>query len=136
VPYLLDTDVISSTMWERPAQHVVQRLAAVSADEQFTSAITYAELLYGARRRRSARLEGLVLSVTTRMGVLPFDEASADVFGHLKAELERAGTPLAEPDLRIASIAIANSLTLVSGNERHFRRVPGLTFENWLEEIQ
>lgn len=120
-------------MWERPHLGVVRRLSALPASEQFTSAVSYGELLYGARRRGSSRLEALVKAIAGRMRVLPFDELAADVFAHLKAVLEGVGTPLAEPDLRIASIAIAYDLTLVTGNERHFRRVPGLRIENWLE---
>jgi tRNA(fMet)-specific endonuclease VapC len=64
--------------------------------------------------------------------VLPFDRRAARVFGELKAELERVGRPIAEPDLRIAAVAVSLDLTLVTGNERHFARVPGLTLENWL----
>ena len=47
-------------------------------------------------------------------------------------QLESAGEPLAEPDLHIASIAIARDLTLVTANARHFARVPDLRVENWL----
>jgi tRNA(fMet)-specific endonuclease VapC len=46
--------------------------------------------------------------------------------------LERAGTPLPEPDLRIAATALARSLTVATGNIRHFARIPGLNVENWL----
>lgn len=64
--------------------------------------------------------------------MLPFDEAAAETYGSLRARLEAEGTPLAEPDTRIASIALAHRLTLVTGNVRHFDRVPGLGVENWL----
>jgi tRNA(fMet)-specific endonuclease VapC len=55
------------------------------------------------------------------------------IYGRLRQEMEQRGTPLAEADLRIGSIAVARGLTLVTGNVRHFSRVPGLTIENWLE---
>jgi tRNA(fMet)-specific endonuclease VapC len=64
--------------------------------------------------------------------VLPFDRPAAETYGRLRAELERAGTPLSEPDLRIASIALTHDLTVVTGNVRHFARVSGLRVENWL----
>ena len=41
---------------------------------------------------------------------------------------------MAEPDLRIASIALARDLTLVTGNVRHFARVQALQVENWLDD--
>jgi len=44
------------------------------------------------------------------------------------------GTPLATADLQIASIALAHNLILITGNVRHFERVPGLIVENWLVE--
>jgi tRNA(fMet)-specific endonuclease VapC len=45
-----------------------------------------------------------------------------------------SGTPLAEPDLRIASIALTRQLMLVTRTVRHFQRVPGLTVENWIDQ--
>ena len=66
--------------------------------------------------------------------MLPFDEAAARRYGEVRAELERRGTPLGDGDLRIGSIALAQGLTLVTGNVRHFWRIPGLMVENWLEE--
>lgn len=94
------------------------------------------ELIYGAARRHSARLSERVRHLIHNAGVvLPFDEVAAHTYGDLRASLERAGQPLAEPELRIASIAVANELTVVTGNVRHFARVPGLAVENWLEEL-
>jgi tRNA(fMet)-specific endonuclease VapC len=49
-------------------------------------------------------------------------------------DTEREGQRLDEPDLRIASIAVSRGLTVVTGNVRHFSRVPGLAVENWLAE--
>jgi tRNA(fMet)-specific endonuclease VapC len=64
--------------------------------------------------------------------VLPFDSSAAEVYGPLRAGLEREGRRLDEPDLRIASIALSRDMTLVSGNVRHFSHVRGLRVENWL----
>jgi tRNA(fMet)-specific endonuclease VapC len=66
--------------------------------------------------------------------VLAFDTTAARTFGVLKATLQRRGTPLVEPDLRIASIALSRGLILVTRNVRHFQRVPELTVENWIDE--
>ena len=129
---LFDTDTISALIRPQPRIEVVRRFAAVPPDEQLTSAITLGELLYGARRRGSGAMLARIYALLDQLPILPFDDAAADRYGTLKADLERAGTPLAEPDLRIAAIALVNGLALVTGNERHFRRVPGLTVENWL----
>jgi tRNA(fMet)-specific endonuclease VapC len=66
--------------------------------------------------------------------VLPFDAAAARRDGEVRARLERLGPPIGDADLRIAAIALARGLTVVTANARHFQRVPGLTVENWLEE--
>ena len=132
MPYLLDTDTVSATLLPRPNLVVVRRLAAVPPDEQFTSAITVGELTYGAVRRVRTGLQERIQAFLDGVPVLSFDSAAARRYGELKAQLEQAGTPLAEPDLRIAAIALENDLVLVTGNERHFARVPGLRLENWL----
>ncbi len=114
---------------------MIARLAAVPAAEQATSSITVGELIYGAARRGPqaavllARIEGLLLP---NLPVLPFDDTAARRYGTLRAELEAAGTPLAEPDLRIASIALTHNLTLVTDNLRHFGRISRLAVESWL----
>jgi tRNA(fMet)-specific endonuclease VapC len=133
--YCFDTDVISATIKPPPPLHLIRRLATVPAAEQFTTSITVGELIYGARRvgRESltTRVEAVVRGAQT---VLPFDTVAARRFGELKAELERRGEPLAEPDLRIAAIAVSRGLTLVTRNVQHFRRVPGLAVENWIDD--
>jgi tRNA(fMet)-specific endonuclease VapC len=131
--YCFDTDVLSATMRREPPLALVRRLALVPADRQHTTAVTLGELLYGAARSQRA---DLVDRVRTLLGeavtVLPFDAGAAAVYGRIRAELEGGGRPLAEPDLRIASITLARDLTLVTGNGRHFARVPGLRIEDWL----
>ncbi len=132
--YCFDTDVLSATMRREPSLPLIRRLAQVPPSEQFTTAITMGELLFGAARRDSAQLHeqvrGLIRGALT---VLPFDESAARVYGPLRARLEAGGRRLDEPDLRIASIALSRDLTLITGNVRHFARVPDLTVENWLE---
>jgi tRNA(fMet)-specific endonuclease VapC len=59
-------------------------------------------------------------------------ESPADLhYGELRAALERAGTPIGSNDMLIAAHALALNCTPVTANEREFRRVPGLTVENW-----
>lgn len=133
--YLLDTDVLSNLLKRAPSMALITKLAAVPAEWQFTSSITLGELLYGARRG-GPLADNLLAQIETRLlpelPVLPFDASAARRYGDLRSELERRGTPLADADLRIAAIALARGLTVVTGNVRHFRRVPDLSVENWL----
>lgn len=132
--YLYDTDTLSNLFKRSPSANLVEHIAAVPVDEQFTSSITLSELYYGAYRQtsRTALLLAHIDVVLHNLTVLSFDIDAARQFGSLRAELERAGTPLADADLRIASIALTRGLTLVSANVRHFARVPDLRVENWL----
>lgn len=131
--YCFDTDILSAVLRRDPPLQLVRRLARVPPAEQFTTAITLGELLYGAAKRGSPTLLNRVRELITGvLVVLAFDETAAEVYGPLRARLEAEGRRLDEPDLRIASIALSRRLTLVSGNIRHFSRVPKLTVENWL----
>jgi tRNA(fMet)-specific endonuclease VapC len=133
--YLLDTDVLSNLMKRNPTEGLVTRLARVAPEEQFTSSVTLGELLYGAYRsgRSAALLEKIRAVVPVDLFVLPFDAAAARHYGEVRAELEDRGTPIGDADVRIAAIALTRGLRVVTGNERHFQRVPGLEVENWLE---
>jgi len=137
VRYLLDTDIISNLMRRAPSTALVRRLASVDPADQFTSSITLGELVYGANRvadRRTALLEQIDAVIGTDLPVLPFDDAAARRYGDIRAELERNGTPIGDADMRIAAIGLVHELTLVTGNVRHFDRVPALSVENWLDE--
>ena len=113
---------------------LLRRLARTPADDQCTTAITVGEIVYGgARIGRPGHAERMQELLSSLHSVLAFDERAAVVYGGLRAELERTGLRLDDPDLRIASVALSRDLTLVTGNVRHFERVPGLRVENWLE---
>lgn len=134
--YLLDTDILSDRMKPRPSATLAARLAVVPSGDIATSSITLGELLFGALRNASARLdlvEKIETFISQPLPILPFDEPAARQYGRVRAELERRGTPLADPDLRIACIALAQGLAVVTGNVRHFAKVPGLRVENWFE---
>lgn len=133
--YLLDTDVLSNLMKRAPSSGLVAQLARVSPEEQFTSSITLGELLYGAHRssRTAALLERIEARLLPDLPILPFDASAARRYGEVRAGLEAGGVPIGDADMRIAAIALSRGLTVVTGNERHFRRVPGLEVENWME---
>lgn len=134
--YLLDTDILSNLVKRTPSTALVAKLASVPQEAQFTSSVTLGEMVYGAYRMpayTSLFLERLDRILLPNLAVLPFDVAAARRYGELRAELEKRGTPLGEADLRIGAIALSLGLTVVTGNVRHFQRIPGLAVENWLE---
>ena len=70
------------------------------------------------------------------MTVLSYDAAAARVYGQIRALLESAGRPLADADLQIAATALLHDLVLVTGNVKHFKRVPQLRISPALAEAR
>lgn len=136
--YLFDTDAISELLRPRPLAPYVEWLAAVPREEQYTSAVVLGELYRGAFRSdaQERHLANITRRVVPAVTVLPYDAATARVFGDLSASLEAAGAILADADLEIAATALYHGLTLVTGNIRHFARVPGLSLSRVLADAQ
>jgi tRNA(fMet)-specific endonuclease VapC len=132
--YLFDTDAISQVIKRSPSLPFIKKLAFTDIEKQFTTTITVGELVYGAYKsnRPEFFIQKLEELVWSNIQILPFDEGSAKVYGKLKADMESKGTPLTEPDLRIASIAMYHGLIVITGNTKHFSKVPGLEVEDWI----
>lgn len=126
--YLFDTDAISELLRPRPAAGYVRWLAAVPREEQFTSAVVVGELFKGAFRSSAVarHLDNVEKRVLPAVTVLSYDVAAARAYGQVRAQLEKSGRPLADADLQIAATALVHDLEVVTGNVRHFKRVPGL----------
>ena len=129
--FLFDTDAISELLRPRPLPSYVRWLAGVPRADQFTSAVVVGELYKGAYRspdprRHLGNIETRVLPAVT---VLPYDTAVARAFGEIQAGLAHQGRGLADGDLQIAATAIYHGLMLVTGNLRHFERIPGIRIE-------
>jgi len=128
--YLIDTDTIIYALKGDPV--VVRRFEEAPDRPKAVSVITYGELLFGAMK--SARQQenlAKVRRVAELFRVFDVSRAVMETFGSLKAELERQGKPVDDFDLVIASTALVNGYRLVTNNERHFRKIPGLDLENW-----
>ena len=126
--YLFDTDAVSELLRPKPAAAYVRWLQSVPREDQFVSAITIGELYQGAygSAAMARHLENIETRVIPAVTVLPFDVATAKVFGRIRAALYAAGQPLDDADLQIAATALYHGLELVTGNVKHFRRVPEL----------
>lgn len=128
--YLLDTDTLVFLL--RGQEAVRRNLDLHRLDPIRISAVSLMELYFGAFK--SLRPEANVARVHAlerAVGVVPVERETAEVFGMLKASLEKAGTPLDDFDLAIAACALTNNLVLVTHNTRHFNRVSGLLLEDW-----
>ena len=127
---VLDTDVCIEIL--RGNASVIERRRAID-DVVVTTWITASELAFGAAKSRAP--EGNLTIVTEFLATLPvigLDLPAALQFGETKAELEGAGQRVADADLLIASIALANGASLVTGNRRYYERIAALRVEDWI----
>ncbi len=131
--YLLDTNIVIYLIKRKP-ESVLMNLEKYTDEELNVSAVTVAELEFGIEcsafpeKNRIALIE--VLSI---FEILPFDDTDAVVYGKIKADFKRKGIVIGPMDLLIGSQAVAKNLTLVTNNEKEFRRVPDLPVVNWVE---
>ena len=128
--YLLDTNICIYIQRQKP-EEILARLERIKPGDAALSVITLGELLYGAEicQQRKKALP-LLEEFRTFIPVLPIPENAGNNYGVIRAILESKGKPIGNNDLWIAAHARSASLTLVTGNEREFRRVPGLKVQN------
>jgi tRNA(fMet)-specific endonuclease VapC len=129
--FLLDTDVCVYLLNGR-ATGVAVRLRELSLGDVGTTAVTAAELRFGAlnsgRARANAERVEAFLGPLVR---LPFEDEAAFEFARIKRELRAAGSPIGVMDMLIAAIARSLDAALVTNNVRDFARVAGLRLADW-----
>jgi tRNA(fMet)-specific endonuclease VapC len=132
--YIFDTDTLSNIVKSHPSPRLLKNLKGLPIEFQYTTSINVAEIYYGAFRsaKKEKILNAFEETIFPNVTVLPFNEDSARVYGQIKAKLEKRGIIKSEPDLRIASITLQHKFILVTGNVRHFKDIPRLKIENWL----
>ncbi len=136
--YLFDTDVLSNIARPRHSQILLEKIRKTPKSLQFTSAINIGEIYFGAYRvpHKKRILDFYKTYVFPNINILFFDDETAQIYGKTKASLMNKGIGVSEPDLRIAAIALQHKLTLVTGNIKHFKVIPGLNIENWIKSGQ
>ena len=133
--WMLDTNILVYFTNRKPGyEKIARRMSGRSPGEVRLSAITLAELRFGIARgefrvENEAALEGLL----EFLQVDDFPAGAAQDFGAIKAALLSVGKPIGPYDLLIAAHARHIKAVLVTNNEREFRRVPGLSVQNWVK---
>lgn len=122
----------------RPPRQYLDWLNTIPRDAQFTSAVTVGELFKGAFRSdaKERHLKNIEERVLPAITTLPYDVSVARVFGMIRADLERTGKILADADLQVAATALYHDLELVTGNIRHFERIPELRLNRILVDCR
>jgi len=132
--YLFDTDTVTNILKKNPSKKLIDKISGINREDQFISAITVGEIVYGAFKSRDPayHMEQLKKVLLPLVNVLSFDSGAAFYYGKIRAELEKKGEIISSLDLQVASIAIANDLKLITGNTRHFKRIKILQIEDWI----
>ena len=130
--YLLDTDTFSEIVRARNPR-LLQRIEGLTLDQFCLSVVTLAEIRFGeAVNAPPVKIRERIAAVADAMHHLPMPVAAALPYAQVRAHLKREGTPIGPNDLWLAAHALAADLTLVTGNQREFARVPKLRVENWV----
>jgi tRNA(fMet)-specific endonuclease VapC len=129
--YLLDTNTCVEVLRNRN-QQVVLRFTTTPPNEVRLCSVVKAELFYGARKgpRTVDNLATLAVFFSSLVS-LPFDDAAAEIYGQIRADLEKGGVPIGPNDTMIAAIALANGFIVATHNTSEFGRVPGLQVDDW-----
>jgi tRNA(fMet)-specific endonuclease VapC len=131
--YLPDTNAWICYL-RRKSPALVQRFRQADPADIRLCSVVLGELNYGVFHGPPSFRDhnaGLVLKLRQQFQSLPFDDSAAEDYGKTRADLAAKGSLIGPNDLIIASIALANGLTVVTHNTAEFRRVPGLTVEDW-----
>ena len=124
---LIDTNVLSELLRARPAPAVLAWFAAQAPESLYLSAVTQAEMLFGARllpagRRREQLQQAMQAMFRDDFGsrLLPFDAAAAQACAEVAARRRQAGRPISQFDAQIAATAISRDCGLATRNTADF----------------
>lgn len=130
--YLLDTDICSYAIKRKEAALLGRIREGLIAEEIAISVITRGELLYGlALLPEATSLARAVHAFLDTVPCLDWNKEAANRYAPLRAHQKISGNPIGYMDTQIAAHALAENLTLVTNNERHYGRIDGLQLVNW-----
>jgi tRNA(fMet)-specific endonuclease VapC len=134
--YLLDTNICIVLICQKPAV-LLRRLTSFRPGDVGISSITLAELFHGVQKsahpeQNMAALEQFLLP----LDLADFGQDAALAYGKIRAELERKGQLIGSMDMLIAAHAVSLEAAIVTNNVQEFKRIEGLTVEDWLANRQ
>ena len=128
---LLDTNICIYIINAKPPA-VLARFQQYRMGDIGLCSVVAAELAFGVAKSESTRNRQALQMFLAPLTIMPFDAAAVWIYGDLRADLERRGTPIGSLDTMIAAHALSQQALLVTNNTREFARVPGLRLENWV----
>ena len=128
---LLDTNIGIYIINAKPPA-VLARFRQYRMGDIGLCSVVAAELAFGVAKSESARNRQALQMFLAPLTIMPFDAAAVWIYGDLRADLERRGTPIGSLDTMIAAHALSQQAQLVTHNTREFAKVPGLQLDNWV----
>lgn len=128
--YQLDTSILAAASKDIAGSAAIRLMETLS--DCAISMIVVAEVRFGIAKKPSARAVTRSSQLVNLIPHLPWDSPADECYAALRRGLEAVGQPIGSFDMLIAAHALALDATLVTANEREFRRVPGLRVENWV----
>lgn len=128
---LIDTDILS--YYFKGERKVIRNFEKYLETFEIIeiSIITYYEILSGLQTKNAFRQLEIFEEFAKDNIVIPLTENSCKISAELYSNLKQKGEIIDDIDLLIAGIAVENEMTIVTNNEKHFQRIPGLKIENW-----
>jgi len=132
--FLIDTNICIYIMNNHPPE-VIQKCRDIGVGNISISSITVSELQYGVCKSKQInknikRLDEFL----SPFEILAYDENAASFYGNIRSQLEKQGNVIGPLDMLIAAHALSENLTLITNNEKEFKRVKSLKVKNWLKE--
>jgi len=130
--YLLDTNICIYIINKNP-RSMVEKIKQYDPSEIKLSSISLAELEYGiAKSRHKEKNRTALIDFVSAFDIIPFTDEDAEIFGIIRADLEKRGQIIGPYDMQIAAQAISRRLILVTNNTAEFSRISKLKLDNWV----
>ena len=129
--HLIDTNICIYLI-NKKFEYLIRNFESFNKSELLVSAVTVAELEYGIAKSLYPEKNRLALvEFISSFEIVPFTHEDTQIFGLIRAYLNKKGIPIGPYDLQIAAQCLTRELILVTNNEKEFKRVPNLIIENW-----
>jgi tRNA(fMet)-specific endonuclease VapC len=130
--YLLDTNICIYIINKKPKQ-VVEHIKKLRPHQIKLSSVSLGELEYGVSksREREKNRQALV-HFASAFDIIEYNDNDAEVFGLIRADLEKKGQIIGPYDMQIAAQSISRDLILVTNNTSEFSRISNIKLENWV----
>ena len=130
--FLIDTNISIYIMNHHPPE-VIQKFREIGAGNICISSITVSELQYGACKSKQIKKNLKRLDeFLSPFAIISYDENASKYYGQIRSYLEKQGNVIGPLDMLIAAHALSENLTLITNNEKEFKRVKSLEIENWV----